>query len=244
MNTPTVKAVTVGVVDDNPRDRQRIIDMLHHYQTEHPTQFTIREFEDGAALLDNYQPDYDVLFLDIQMDGIDGMRAAASIRKVDSSVILIFVTKTAQYATSGYAVQAQGYLLKPVSDFAFDTELTRSLKQLKRLERDSILVGSATAPRRVDVADILYIESRRHRLTVHTVDDAISFNGTLKDYEELLTDHSFYRSNSGYLVSLRHVIAVDKEDCIMSNGDPLKISRSRKKGLFEGLTHYLGGKVG
>lgn len=235
--------ISVGIVDDSTRDRERIVELLEHYQTQHAVHLNIRQFEDGAALLENYRPDYDVLFLDIQMGGIDGMKTAAAIRRVDTSVIVIFVTKTAQYATSGYAVDAQGYLLKPVSSFAFDAELTRSLRHLKRMKRDSILVGSSVAPRKVDVADILYIESRKHKLTVHTIDEHVSFNGTLKDFETLLTPHHFYRSNSGYLVSLRHIEAIDREDCIMSNGDTLKVSRARKKGLLEALTDYIGGKV-
>lgn len=235
------RTVSIGVIDDDPKDRSHLITLLQRYQTEHSYTFRVSQFEDAAALLIDYTPDYDILFLDIQMDGIDGMRAANAIRKVDTSVVIIFVTKTAHYAVSGYAVQAQAYLLKPASYFALSTELERGIVQLGRQERTSVLVGSRTSLRRVEVTDIVYVESKRHKLTVHLLDEPIEFNATLKEYEDLLLPHGFYRSNSSYLINLRHLAAIDGEDSRMSNGHILRISRARKKGLLEALASHIGG---
>lgn len=243
MSTSNLQVVNVAVVDDSERDRERLVTLLKDYEARTGTTFIIREFGDGAELLENYQTDLDLILLDIQMGGVDGMRTAAAVRRVDTSVIIIFVTKTAQYATHGYAVQAQNYILKPVTPFAFESELERSLGQLRRREKNSILVGSRLAPRRVDLSEILYVESQKHKITVHTLTEAIQFTGTLKEYEDALTQHNFYRSNSGYLVNLQHLTAIDGEECVMSNGDQLKISRARKKGLLEALTNYIGGRL-
>lgn len=243
MRVPTSRILSIGIVDDSERDREVLWSLLQRYQQENHFLYKVRQFDDGAALLERYQPDFDIIFLDIQMSGIDGMRAATAIRRVDTSVIIIFVTKTAQYATNGYAVQAQSYLLKPVSYFAFETELSRSLTQLQSLARESILVGPNTSPRRVDLANIIYVESKRHKLTVHTIEGEVTFNATLKAYEDLLSSRNFYRSNSGFLINLQHLVAIHGEDSEMSNGDVLKISRSRKKGLLEALTNYIGGKI-
>lgn len=236
-------SISIGIVDDNPRDREVIETYLTQYAAAHSLHYHTRQFDDGAAILENYQANFDVIFLDIQMDGIDGMRTAAAVRTVDASVIIIFVTKTAQYATTGYTVQAQSYLLKPITYFAFETELGRALTQLKRVERESILIGSATSQRRVDIADIIYIESKRHKLTVHTMAREVTFNATLKAYEDLLTSRNFYRANSGYLVNLQHVTAIDGEEASMANGHILKVSRSRKKGLMEALASYIAGTL-
>lgn len=233
----------VAVVDDSERDRSVLQHYLTRFESESGTHVQSVEYDDGAALLENYQPDLDIILLDIKMGGIDGMRAAAAIRKVDTKVIIIFVTNTSQYATSGYAVEAQSYLLKPVSYFALETELKRAMARLGQLERKSVLLGSGSTLRRVDVADIVFIESNRHRITVHLVDQDISFLGTLKSLENSLDPHHFYRANSGYLVNLQHLVAIDGEEAHLSNGEILKISRSRKKGLLEALTDYIGGKL-
>ncbi len=243
MSQTTTQVVNVAVVDDSERDRERLVHLLRDYERKSGTTFIVREFGDGAELLENYQTDFDLILLDIQMGGVDGMRTAAAIRKVDSSVIIIFVTKTAQYATHGYAVQAQNYILKPVTPFAFESELERSLGQLQRREKASILVGSRLAPRRVDLAEIVFIESQKHKITVNTLTEQIVFTGTLKEYEDVLTAHNFYRSNSGYLINLQHVTAIEGDDCVVSTDERLKISRSRKKGLLEALTNYIGGRL-
>ncbi|WP_309104987.1 LytTR family DNA-binding domain-containing protein [Microbacterium sp.] len=243
MPAPMNRVLSIAVVDDSPSDRQRLIALVRAYEADSALTLRIVEFEDGAALVENYQPDYDVILLDIQMGGIDGMRAAAAIREVDTSVIIIFATKTAQYAVTGYSVQALSYLLKPVTPFALANELNRSLALLQRRERESVLVGSRSAPRRIDLAEIIYIESRRHLLLVHSASGTVTFHATLKEYEDLLGDRNFYRSNSSYLLNLMHVVAIDGDDSVMSNGQSLKISRSRKKGLLEALTDYIGGRL-
>ncbi|MDR0416535.1 MAG: LytTR family DNA-binding domain-containing protein [Propionibacteriaceae bacterium] len=235
--------VRVGIVDDSRRDRAHIALLLSRYQDEHGVKCAVREYSDGAALLDGYQADLDVIFLDILMGGIDGMCAAAAIRKADSKVVIIFVTNTAQYATRGYSVQAQSYVLKPVSYFAFETEMNRCLARLRQTERASILIGSGSSVRRMAVADVIYLSSTRHRITVRTADEEIHLSGTLKAFENQLAGHHFYRSNSGYLINLQHLMAIEAEDAVMSNGDVLKISRARKKGVLEALNHYLGGQL-
>ncbi len=239
---PTTSVITVGIVDDSERDRSVIREYLERYRHEHAVSFLVREYADGAALLESYQADVDILFLDIKMDGIDGMTAAEAIRRVDAKVFLVFVTSTAQYATQGYAVQAQSYLLKPVTYFAFETETNRSIARLRQSERESILVGSGAAIRRVDVSDICYIESNRHRITIHTAGGDIALSGTLKAFESELSDHPFHRANSGYLVNLRHVRAIDNDEVVLADGETLRISRSRKRGLMEALADYIGGR--
>ena len=236
-------ALRVGIVDDSDLDRDHLARLLERYEHEHDLTCAGHQYADGAALLDNYRANLDVVFLDIIMPGVDGMRTAAAIRTMDTKVVLIFVTNTAKYATSGYAVQAHSYVLKPVTYFAFETEMNRCLNRLSHIELSSILLGVGTGLRRVDVADVVYVESSRHRITVHTVDGVISFSGTLKEVEDQLASHSFFRSNSGYVLNLQHIKAIKGDDAVMSNGDILKISRSRKKSLLETLNHYISGQL-
>jgi len=243
-NTPKPRStLSIAIVEDDARDRERLRTMLRQYEADNSLTLRLAEFDDGAAIIEGYQPQYDVIFLDIQMSGIDGMRAAAEIRKVDTSVILIFVTKTAQYAVNGYAVQALSYLLKPVTMFAVANEMDRSIAQLGKTEQTSILVGPRSSPRRVDVNDIVFIESVRHQIWVHTVSGTQTFNATLQEFDDLLAPKGFYRSHSSYLVNLKHVMQVDGDECVMSTGASTRISRSRKKGLLEALSTYIGGQL-
>ena len=73
-----------------------------------------------------------------------------------------------------------------------------------------------------------------------TLGGKLSVSGTLKDFETRLANHDFYRSNSCYLVNLRHVIGVEDQDCVMSDGERLRVSRPRKKAFLTALADYMG----
>lgn len=237
------KSVRVGIVDDSKEAREVLVRHLLKFEIESGVKSSISEYADGYELVEHYRPDFDVLFLDVEMPGLDGFKAAEAVRKVDSKVIILFVTNMGQYATKGYSVDALSYLLKPTSYFAFQAEMTRCMKHLDRIQRESLMVGSGSAVRRIDLADIVYIESIKHKIIVHTLDGEISYSGTLKASVDVLAEKDFYRSNSCYLLNLQHVKAVHSDESEMANGDLLKISRPRKKGFMEALTNYVGGRL-
>ena len=113
----------VAIAEDNPKDRERLQSFLKQYETEKNTQIEIAEYTDGSKLLEQYRPCYDVIFLDVEMPEMDGMKAAEKIREMDEEVILIFITNMAKYAIRGYQVQALDYVLKPVKYEAFSVKM-------------------------------------------------------------------------------------------------------------------------
>ena len=133
------------------------------------------------------------------------------------------------------------YLLKPLPWFAFSQELKKSIDMVRRNGDDSMLIETSNGQMRLNLADILYLESIRHTIVIHTLEGKLSINGTLKDMEAKLADHHFFRSNSCYLVNLKHVTGVADQDCVMSNGEQLRVSRPRKKAFLAALTDYIGG---
>ncbi|WRS30951.1 LytTR family DNA-binding domain-containing protein [Actinomycetaceae bacterium MB13-C1-2] len=230
----------IAVVDDEASARANLLEYLDRYQLENDQKFDVRVFEDGGALLENYQPIYDIVFLDMHMPAVGGMATAEAIRLVDDQVILIFVTNLSQYAVKGYRVGAMSYLLKPVTYFSFAEELTRAIRSLESKETDSIIVGAGSALHRVNVPDIVYVESKKHQNIVHTLSETFSYTGALRDLEQQLSGKGFYRINSYYLANLQHVRGIVGQDAKMSGGDLLRISRARRKEFMMALTDHLG----
>lgn len=236
-----MRPIRIGVVEDDPVACQTTLDYLNRYQREQGEEFIVSVFNDGATLVEHYSPVYDILLLDVEMKQMDGMTAARHVRERDNSVVIVFITAAPQYAINGYEVQALSYLLKPVPWFAFSQELKRSIDTVRRRSNDSMLVETGSKQIRVDLTDIVYIESIRHTIIIHTLNGKLSITGTLKDLEARLAEHDFFRSNSCYLVNLRYVTAVEEQDCIMSNGERLRVSRPRKKAFLMALADYMGG---
>ena len=125
----------VAVAEDNPKDRERLLSFLKKYGEEKDVQIEVAEYTDGSELLDQYRPCYDVIFLDVEMPQMDGMKAAEKIRETDEEVILIFITNMAKYAIRGYEVQALDYVLKPVKYEAFTVKMDK-VKRLAEKKKD------------------------------------------------------------------------------------------------------------
>ena len=106
----------IAICDDEKSCRDVLHRTLIRYAQEKAEEFEILLFESADRLLVEYPRDLDLLFLDIAMDGVDGMAAAREIRKHDTQVCIIFITTMVQYAIDGYAVKACGFIRKPVSE--------------------------------------------------------------------------------------------------------------------------------
>jgi DNA-binding LytR/AlgR family response regulator len=235
--------IRIGIVEDDPASAALLVDYLRRYEETQGEQFAVTTFADGAQVVAGYRPDFDILLLDVEMPGLDGFSAAERIRQVDTDVVLIFITNMTQYAIKGYEVDALSYVLKPVPYFAFSQEIKRSIARLRRRSADYLLLAVDGGLVRVATDDIVFLESQKHRTTVHTVDGKHSVVGPLKAFEAQLEGKSFFRSNSGYLVNLRHVLGVHGTSSLMVGGHDLLISRSRKKAFLAALTDYLGARA-
>lgn len=235
--------IRIGIVEDDPHGIDRLLSHLDRFQRERSERFHVGAFHDGADIVSGYRPDWDVLFLDIQMEHVDGMTAARRIREVDSEVIIVFVTSSPHYAVSGYEVDALSYLLKPVAYTAFEHEMQRILVRLRqRNRRELLFTATDGGHHRVSVNDILYLESVRHNVEIHTFDADYDVVSTLKAMETELAADGFIRCHNGLLVNLRHVTGVEGNDCRIRGGAKLPISRARKKDLLSALAAHIGAR--
>lgn len=235
--------IRIGIVEDDTAAIERLLSHLDRFTRDHGEKFHIGAFHDGADVLVEYRPDWDILLLDVQMPRVDGMTAARRIREVDSEVIIVFITSSPHYAVSGYEVDALSYLLKPVTYASFEQEMLRIQTRLRRRSRREVLFTATDGVHhRVAVDDIRYVESVRHRVDLFTLDATFSIATTLKAMEAELTGNGFLRCHSGLLVNLRHVTGIDGNDCRIRGGGTLPISRPRKREFYAALAEHVGSR--
>ena len=229
----------VAIVEDSPQELEHLRDCLKRYTAERQVPFDICTFGDAADFLEHYRADYDIVFMDIELPGINGMEAAHRLREIDRQVILIFVTNMAQFAVKGYEVDALDYIIKPVQYGPFSIKLDRAAAR-RHSAAESVMVIQPTGTQRLMLHEIFYIEVRGHKLTYHTEKGEIAGSGTLQETEARLHEKGFLRCNKCYLVNQRHIQAIHGTDLVLSNGESLQISRLRKKDFLEELSQSMG----
>lgn len=231
--------IRIAIVEDEAIYAKQLQEYLLQYEKENGEVFEITLYKDGDQIVYKYKSQFDIILMDVEMKFMDGMSAAEEIRKTDTEVVIIFITNMPQYAIRGYAVDALDYVLKPVSYFAFSQRLNRAIGRMKKRESKVITVNIKGGTMRMDIANIYYIESQGHNLIFHTASGEYEATGTMKDVEDKLLPEHFFRGNKGYLINFAHVDAIHN-GCAMVKGEPLFLSRSRKKDFMEALTAYWG----
>lgn len=229
----------IAIVEDELMYARQLEGFLRQYEEEKQEVFEIQRFTDGDEIVENYKAQFDIILLDIQMQFMDGMTTAEAIRKVDTEVILIFITNLRQYAIRGYEVDALDYVVKPISYFAFSERLNRAVKRLQKRKQHTIVLKLRRGIARIDVADISYVEAQNHTLIYHTAGKNIESSGTMKDAENMLSEFDFFRGNKGYLINLAHVDSVQDGFAVV-RGEKLLLSRPRRNDFMEALTNYWG----
>lgn len=228
----------IALVEDDLVCRRQMEEYLARFARETGETFSARAFDDGKDILGNYRAEYDIILMDIQMEHMDGMTAAEEIRRLDSEVVIVFITSLASYAIKGYAVNALDYIVKPVSYYVFSQSLRRAMGQLRRRTRTYLLVDYKNIAQKIDSADIYYIEVDGHNLVYHTADGNITAPGAMRDVETKLADGLFFRCNKGYLVNMAHVNGVVGDDAVV-HGVRLQISRAKKRAFMDALNRYI-----
>ena len=232
--------IRVAIVEDEAEIREQLMGYVQRYTRQYGTAFEVKTFADGLEILEDYRPAYDLILLDIEMKHLDGMETARRIRELGPDVMLVFITNMAQYAIKGYAVGALDYVLKPVPYFAFSQQLQKVEAQLRRRTRHYLAVPVEGGLRRLDTSRIYYIESEGHRVHFYTEEGDFAAPGALKALEEKLADRPFARCNSGYLVNLAQVQAV-QQNTVEVGPYELQVSRPKRKSFLAALTDYIGG---
>ena len=242
-NTEEVKAMLrICVADDEPACIRRLEDFLARYFTLRTQQYELTAFSSGDRLLKNYAPVYDIIFLDIEMPGQSGMQTAARIREMDEKVILIFLTRMAQYAAAGYEVNAFDFIVKPVDYNSFSVKFGRALDAVKRRQEYKIEVRLDGGFVWLPTSSVWLIEVNKHDVTYHAEQGTYTARGSLAELEARLAPFGFRRCSRYCLVNMKFVTGI-YDWYILLHGQKVEVSRRMRKELMEALLDYYGGNA-
>lgn len=227
----------LAICEDDSIVREGIHRFCEETLTKENISHEIKEFS-GAEELDEAlkaEPEaFDLLILDIMLGEKSGMELAKDVRRWDEKTSIIFVTGYQEYIEMGYDVQASQFLIKPIVWDKLRTALLRDCR--KKYGQKNVVLQKGRKLLKLPLEDILYAEADgRHGVLIFFSEGTESFPINLSKLEEQIEGKQFVRCHNSYLVNLKHIRRLDKQNLILDNGQDLPISRTYLKKCQEML---------
>lgn len=234
----------IGFCDDDSAARESLQLACERVLRDRDRELQFYAFSSGEGALrwlEKHPGELDILFLDIEMGGINGMETARRIRTQDSRLVLVFVTGYADYVFDGYAVAALDYILKPCRDDRLRGVLQRALGTLHHLAPETFVIRSAEGLFRIAKDSILYLMSDKRVITLVTPQRPYRYYGKLDEAEAELGD-GFLRLHQRYLARTAAIERIEGQTAWVG-GEPLPISRANhQKAMLAFARNLLGGQ--
>ncbi|MDE5598509.1 MAG: LytTR family DNA-binding domain-containing protein [Lachnospiraceae bacterium] len=186
----------------------------------------IRQFRSGGELLQALES-FDIVFLDIIMRDMDGMKTAEIFREKASDKILIFVSSSREYVFEAYDVEAFQYLLKPVDDRKLKSVLQKVVLKTENHSQEFIIVSRERQKKKLFLDDIYYFEIKGRIVDVHGPEGIFTYYEQIGELENKLRDKGFFRCHKSYLINLKHVDGYNRQEVILGNGEKIVIAKRR-----------------
>ena len=212
----------IAICDDEKNIRELIGNKVRNQYLEAEIVF----FASGEELLlsDMY---IDILFLDIQMSGKNGMETARELRQKNKNTIIIFVTAIEEYVFQAFDVGAFHYIVKPIDDVKFIDVLHRAVdglssqnKDIKEQEDKYVIINNSGVHTKVILDDIVYAEVFNRKVVIHKMNGEIEYYGKMSDLEALAGE-SFFRPHRAYLINFKYVEKYDATTIYLEKGTVL-----------------------
>ena len=232
--------IHIAICDDEKDFVAYLTGLLDQYATETGEEIKVTAYYDGMELIEKYDTTIDLIFLDIRMRLVNGLRTAERIRQMDTKVGIIFLTTLTQYGLAGYKYQATNYIIKPIKYARLKEEMKQWLERHRQDDSPFIVVVNDAGKFKVFLKSLRFIETFNRNLLLHTDQENIICYKKMKELEAELVQHGFVRCHSGYLVNLFYVKRIEKLDIILTTGERVPISQPKRKEFMERLADYWG----
>ena len=227
----------IAICDDERLILEIIEDILERYYSQTQAEMTWETFASGDALwLALALEQYDLIFLDIELPGLDGITLGRRLRRElgENHTQVIFITANQEHAVEGYQARPLDFVVKPIKEQTIVALLDEVLKK-NELDEDCFTYKIGALEYHRPYRDILYVASQRRKNCVVTQQGTDCYYGTLSKVEDELAAHGFIRVHQSFLVNLRHIVATSPTKVVMSNNEELPVGDVYQQNLAQAL---------
>lgn len=236
----------IAICDDDKILVTQIEEMLNRYLDKKMIDRYIEIFYDGASLERIYEKGdrFDIIYLDIEMSGKNGIEAAKSIRRLDRDVLLIYVSSYETYFMQLFEVEPFRFIKKPIKETEFEEVIDFAYERI--IEEDAYFEYKYNKTvGKVLIRKIMYFESAGRIVNIHTEESTYRYYGKLDEVERRLVQNKipFLRIHKSFYVNFHFVDKITFSKLILSDGTVLQISQDRQNIIRKRYLDILGGKV-
>jgi len=232
----------IAVIEDNSEWIKTLHEFFGVFSKEGNVNFDLKFFTSGEEFLNCYKDkQFEIVLMDIDLPGLNGMQTAKKLRELDQEVAVIFVTNLAQYAVEGYEVNAFDFIVKPFTYYQFSVKLRRLLNRFE-IKRDVKFWIKVVGGERKEInsATLKYVEVIKHNVIYHTEEGNFTALGSMLNAMEQLKGTAFALCNRCYFVNLKYVTGIHQYDVIVG-GERLQVSHLKRNSFLEELNKYISG---
>ena len=209
--------IRIAICDDEKHMSDHIRAMASDFFRKKNREIHFRIFLSGEELL-SYDGQIDILFLDIQMKGMDGLETARKLREGQFRGFLIFITVLKEMVFQSFEVQAYDYLVKPVEEKQFEKTMEHLFSSMQNAGEDSLLVQKGYEGRIVQKDEIIFCEIIDRKIYLNLASGGVlDYYEQIENLETKLCSH-FFRCHRSYLINLKHLKGYKNGTAYMDNG--------------------------
>ena len=231
----------IAVCDDDKKDIARLKKLIEAYDADNNIGFSVSEYESGTEMLKAVSSgeDVNIIFLDINMDDMDGLSVAKKIREEMDDVPIVLVTAFMTYALDGYKVKASRFLIKDDLDKTFDECMDDICKDIRKKSK-TIAFNCVEGEMRLKASDIILIETSGHKNLIKLKNETYQIYEKLDVLEEVLKGYGFLRTHNSFLVNMAHIRGINSYVLTLDDGRQLPVPKARYKQVRQEYALFVG----
>lgn len=228
--------IKIGICDDDKNIIQKMKNYISEYKGD---KCIIESYNSGEELIENKKK-FDVIFLDIDMEGIDGIETGRQIRDYDKNVKIIYVTSFTDYVNLAFKVHAFLYLNKPIQKEEIHNALDEVISYKDNgEEKELIEFITDEGVIRIEPKEIYYFEYINRKVSIKTKDKAYKIKEKITDVANTMNKYGFVMPHKSFTVNLFYVRSIKGYDIFMMDGSVIPLSQKKSVEFRERLNMFL-----